>query len=695
LDFSALNEDPNFDFSKSIETLIFNLNPFDPTQFPNHHEASHASSNPYTFLNNNYSDIFQSSGDAISFLKVDSPESNGSNKVLIEEFQGSGKACSNNSVSSSPNFDNNLIKNDVIDLCFNLDGHVKNEGIYVDGDSKNNGVLKRKKDDEDYSNSDSNVDTNSSKHRKSSDNNSYTNVDTNKFRKASDNGCNDGGDNNVNVTLEEEEKRKARLEKNRESAQLSRQRKKHYVVELEDKVRIMHSTIQDLNAKISYIIAENSSLKQQMGGGGVVPSPVADAGQQPPGMYPPPSMMFPWVPGSPYMVKGQGSQVPLLPIPRLKSRQVASALRTSKKTVNKKSGGRTQKVASVSFLGLLFFMLLFGGLAPMVNVRYGRMKNSFMGRSDSVGNGQYEKHHGKLLTINGSGYGESFSKTPDINSKINCAPADHSGGEDPRANHGGFEFVGAGNGSKPLMASLYVPRNDKLVKIDGNLIIHSILASEKATTPEEVQQEKKNDETGLAIPGDLVPSDPRRNTERHPRLSIGSGVESENLKADRQLHQWFREGLAGPMLSSGKCTEVFQFDVVSASAPGGIIPATSASNVSRSSTNSTHVRQGLNRRILHGLPFPPPGSPVPNLTEEGTGRETGKGNFAGNNSSSSMVVSVLLDPREAADAESDGVMGPKSNSRMFVVVLVDGVKYVTYSCKFPFKGEVVPHLVTA
>lgn len=54
---------------------------------------------------------------------------------------------------------------------------------------------------------------------------------------------------------------------------------------------------------------------------------------------------------------------------------------------------------------------------------------------------------------------------------------------------------------------------------------------------------------------------------------------------------------------------------------------------------------------------------------------------------------MLFDPREVSDAEVDGVMGTKSLSRIFVVVLMDSVRYVTYSCMLPFKAA--PHLVTA
>ena len=51
---------------------------------------------------------------------------------------------------------------------------------------------------------------------------------------------------------------------------------------------------------------------------------------------------------------------------------------SSKKVVKKKSEMKTKKVATVIFLGELFFMLLFGGLVPSLKVRYGGMREPFM-----------------------------------------------------------------------------------------------------------------------------------------------------------------------------------------------------------------------------------------------------------------------------------------------------------------------------
>lgn len=143
------------------------------------------------------------------------------------------------------------------------------------------------------------------------------------------------------------------------------------------------------------------------------------------------------------------------------------------------------------------------------------------------------------------------------------------------------------------------------------------------------------------------------------------------------------------------CTEVFQFDVSPASTSGAIVPASSVSNISakqRQNTTQNATRtKGGNRRILRRLPVPLSGSNF-NITEEHTSRNSPKDEFQGNRSVSSMVVSVLVDPREAGDSDVDGVMKPKSLSRIFVVVLIDSVRYVTYSCVLPRSA---PHLVTA
>ncbi|KAL1220115.1 bZIP transcription factor 17 [Cardamine amara subsp. amara] len=500
------------------------------------------------------------------------------------------------------------------------------------------------------------------------------------------------------VTGEEDEKKKARLMRNRESAQLSRQRKKHYVEELEEKVRNMHSTITDLNGKMSYFMAENATLRQQLAGNGMCPP------HHPPppmGMYPPMAPMpYPWMPCPPYMVKQQGSQVPLIPIPRLKPQNTLGASKT-KKSEGKKSEAKTKKVASISFLGLLFCLFLFGALAPIVNINYGGISGAFYGnyRSNYITDQIYNQHRDRVLDTSRSGAGIGVSNS----NGMHCGRDSDRG---TRKNTSATESsVPSGNGSEPLVASLFVPRNDKLVKIDGNLIINSILASEKAVASRKASElnERKAD---LVIPKDYTPALPlpdvgrteemakhlyRSKTENQKALSSGSTDSPKDqfkTKASNgEMQQWFREGVAGPMFSSGMCTEVFQFDVSSTS--GAIIPASPATNVSAEhgkNTTDTHKRK--NRRILRGLPIPLPGSDF-NLTKEHQRNSSSKEIKP----ASSMVVSVLVDPREGGDGDIDGMIGgPKSLSRVFVVVLLDSAKYVTYSCVLPRSGA--PHLVT-
>ncbi|KAE8713244.1 hypothetical protein F3Y22_tig00110213pilonHSYRG00179 [Hibiscus syriacus] len=498
-------------------------------------------------------------------------------------------------------------------------------------------------------------------------------------------------DNKSNALSEEDEKRRARLMRNRDSAQLSRQRKKHYVEELEDKVRTMHSTIADLNNKIAYFLAENSTLRQQLstGGGGAGMCPPQP---MPMPMYPPTA--YPWMPcAPPYMMKPQGSQVPLVPIPRLKPQKQSKPASKAKKNESK-----TKKVASVSLLGMLFFILLFSGLVPIVNIRY---DNTPVG-SGFVGDGFYKVHGGTVLRVDSHLNGSNHAR----DAAISYGNFEVGNRVIRRGSESSVEKkeTGVQNASEPLTASLYVPRNDKLVKIDGNLIIHSVLASEK-TMASHKASERKNKETGLAIlknfPQALAIPDEhggkhsheyRNHAERHMALSSGSADalkdHFKSTAADGKMQQWFREGVAGPMLSSGMCTEVFQFDI---SAPGAIVPASSVTKESAKRQNATQLNKGRNRRILHAHPVPLASSDL-NITQQHVGRNSGKQDFQGNRTNSSVVVSVLIDPREAGDGDMDDMIVSKSLSRIFVVVLLDSVKYVTYSCGLPRSG---PHLVTA
>uniref|UniRef100_A0A0D9ZZ52 BZIP domain-containing protein n=1 Tax=Oryza glumipatula TaxID=40148 RepID=A0A0D9ZZ52_9ORYZ len=480
------------------------------------------------------------------------------------------------------------------------------------------------------------------------------------------------------VCEEEEDKRRAaRLMRNRESAQLSRQRKKRYVEELEEKVKSMHSVINDLNSRISFVVAENATLRQQLSGGSV--------NCPPPGVYPPapiPGMHFPWMPG--YAMRPPGSHVPLVPIPRLKPQQPVPSSKVvkkpeSKKTVENKSKSKTKtkKVASVSLLGLLLIMLVFGAFIPGFNHNFG-----MGGQSDNAMFRNFGQSHARVLSV--SSQDKSSLNNSDM---ISVDVGKMTGNTDGP----GKKHQPAHNSSEILPALLYVPRNGKHVKINGNLIIHSVLASEKAVAhkaskDDSDQSARDHKETSVAIARYL--SLPGKDVNRQ-----------ETSSADGPLPQWFREGMEGPILNSGMCSEVFQFDISTASSnPGGIIPASPV--VNSSSVNATEKIPAhsaayhgklKNRRVMYNEAIPLTGKTA-NNTEPFNRTSESSSKLPDSKPASSVVVSVLADPREAGNGDGDPRVSPKPLSKIFVVVLVDGVRYVTYSCTLPFKSS-SPHLV--
>jgi len=311
---------------------------------------------------------------------------------------------------------------------------------------------------------------------------------------------------------EDEAKRRARLVRNRESAHLSRQRKKQYVEELEGKVKAMQATIADLSARISCVTAENAALKQQLGGaaGAAPPLPMPMY----PAMYPLP---MPWMhPAYPM----RGSQVPLVPIPRLKPQQPAPAAAEPPA----KKARKTKKVASISFLGLLCLVMLCGCLIPAVNRMY-----------DPVDAGEgaafRPPHHGRVLAVEG--------------------PHDNvSDGIDPKPPQ---------SASETLPALLYLPKNGKHVKINGNLVIKSIVASEKASLrlsgyDGKSPQNQKKEETSLAIPGYVTPLEAGEVMEstkgmmKHELMALAPADGNVYREEDGLLPQWFSEAMSGKML---------------------------------------------------------------------------------------------------------------------------------------------------
>ncbi|KAH0883506.1 LOW QUALITY PROTEIN: hypothetical protein HID58_059602 [Brassica napus] len=148
------------------------------------------------------------------------------------------------------------------------------------------------------------------------------------------------------------------------------------------------------------------------------------------------------------------------------------------------------------------------------------------------------------------------------------------------------------------------------------------------------------------------------------------------------------------------CTEVFQFDVSTTSgaiipaspaanaitpaspAANAITPASPAANVSSEHKRHRHAQRKERKNLV--CPFH---SQDQIITSPKSTKETA----LANKSSPLHQWFLLVDPREGGDGDIDGMIGgPNSLSRVFVVVLVDSAKYVTYSCVLPRSGA--PHL---
>ncbi|CAN6482873.1 unnamed protein product [Victoria cruziana] len=507
--------------------------------------------------------------------------------------------------------------------------------------------------------------------------------------------CCKGGDCStvLRPVNEEEDKRKARLMRNRESAQLSRQRKKHYVEELESKVKSMSSTITELNNRIACITAENASLRQQL---------VSSCPQ--PNAYPPPHMGpvgFPWVPYPSYPLNPQSgiafvpaSQLPVVPIPKLKMQQPASAPKVKKPSSKamsnesaKKSGKATKKVASVTFICFLISLMYFGDLYSVLNFTYGGHSDNVRSRFDYVD----------------SEFGSNLKETDGTNfGYVNGIESERYGtwrtGESrldpwaPDVNCSSLPFYGS-DSEKSMKYLDTRPKdafgnNDGLADVETENTSLANIKDVRSTFPVPL--------TGNEIK--RISNFDRGPAERQIGLASGSGdhfVEDHHTSSvyDGPLKKWFHEGIAGPFIRSGMCTEVFRFEVTSTAKDHTTIIPSGSSEARNSSehhgANRTSSDMIRNRRFLYAAAIPLAGKTLHSTTSDYSRNATGtkEGTFADNSEVfSSMVVSVLLDPRETGDS-SNVLPSPKSLSRILVVVLVDSVKYVTFSCTLPFKGS--------
>ena len=142
----------------------------------------------------------------------------------------------------------------------------------------------------------------------------------------------------------------------------------------------------------------------------------------------------------------------------------------------------------------------------------------------------------------------------------------------------------------------------------------------------------------------------------------------------------------GPVFSSGMCTEVFQFETSPSSATSSQRTNIEDEQMQDKGKLKEHApadeaisRSGLHSRktASYAVPLPPVGHKA---LLKGGSKERNMTNTK-DGCSSSVVVSVLAESEFGEQAKS--IAGGKGPSKIFVVVLIDNVKYITYSCKLP------------
>eukprot|EP00850_Spirogloea_muscicola_P019145 SM000184S03778 [mRNA] locus=s184:176652:180786:- [translate_table: standard] len=558
-----------------------------------------------------------------------------------------------------------------------------------------------------------------------------------------------------------EYKRLARLQRNRESAQLSRQRKKYYIDELEGRLKAMQTSVAELTATVTHLTSENMGLKRQLayfyqaaGGPGGRPVPG------------PPLMPMPRGPPFSAMLAGRllpGQAPPPVPIPRLKTqRSGTAAARKTKAASAVPNGAEAQSVASgekgnrgtkrlraaegatVAMLSLFCFAMFLSPKAPREWL-LPRQSTALVGGWEEAWGSGGEGLAGEeaALVLDGSptasskagarvlmGFVDDFdavnATSPGQQWQSSAAVLAGTGNAPQRDGCAGCERLRVKLGAKlrvaratentvnstshvlelnatqPVPASLMVPRSNGLVQIDGSLIIQAVMAGDKAAKAlvqrkehqlgadgksrrplRVVEMQKLKAQAMVAIEGS-GDVDTKRALMAKQGMNGGGPKRLPAAEDGAQLQEWFGGDIAGSVLSSGMCMEVFQFDASpvqtrETAKSTAAEAAAAASNAVQNRTTTPAPRNKRSRRDLYAMPMPPVGggkSEAKSAAEDGESEEQCRQNRPAN---STMVVSVLASPQDVAGA----TVGSGRLSQIFVVVLVNEVKYVTYSCGLP------------
>ncbi|GAQ85622.1 basic region leucin zipper [Klebsormidium nitens] len=605
-----------------------------------------------------------------------------------------------------------------------------------------------------------------------------------KTEKESDSDSDNCAGNRPVVEQGDVEKLQERLMRNRESAQLSRQRKKAYMEEMASRIRSLSTTVSELNTTIAHLSAENASLRHQL------------AFYLPPGTAPPlpavgPPYMAQTVPGMRPLYPAPGpiayggypgvmrpGYAPPVPIPRLSVQSAASAKKattkrgTSAKSKAKDAPDGTKQPASkrmklpgkaaagISAMALFCFAMViapaswhtselttgtavqpagFEGFGVPGLKAGGRVLMSLPEGNGSVGAGGAGKGHGRGgsevahgMAMNGT-TGEGVGSTL-VNSSLvwqQLVNASSPFSVPPRGNDapGSQPWVlsrdrsGKVEGDRSQVSGVVsgiVPergdwiRNAVVVearRAAGRIVADVALRKSATSLMTSQEHERLKGIATLALAG-------RAETTRHAALpAAGAALADEGSGFDRYperqtSNMWSFSG--APFLSSAMCTELFQFADPAVVNGGSGREARAAAEeaalaVAREqSLEGAEAKEGVQKQnqtaSLRGMgrkwkPKNPDAVPMPPVNgtrsqfdakaefeDEKQPERCEEGAFGCKNASSSVVVSVMVPQvgwERSTFEPKKGASTSKGLGQIFVVVLINSAKYVTYSCSVP------------
>mmetsp|Transcript_28260 Transcript_28260/g.79783 ORF Transcript_28260/g.79783 Transcript_28260/m.79783 type:complete len:690 (-) Transcript_28260:75-2144(-) len=442
----------------------------------------------------------------------------------------------------------------------------------------------------------------------------------------------------------EDDKARARQMRNRESAAQSRERKKKWVVDLEQRCQQLEHANGQLNAMVQQLTSENASLKCQLAsaysGQPVVPQP---AGFGMPFGY------------AYYTAAPPTATNPKIPIPAAKRARAGPAGSSASKNKSKKSA------TSAVLLSVVCCLLLVA--SPWR--RDGAVSSLPSSPSESQADDDTLVRSGRVLT--------ALSMDPQPRPPPNGSHASPS----LAALQGGGE---SGSPEASFSANAPLPRLGPVSRVRRqDLALPAIAGPQTEIDTEVMQQLKKLGSLALDGKPATAPS--------YGSHKASSGARGGSSQASFPLMASSVFGHAG-LMSPVTCTEVLRFRRAAAEYQGGEYKARAGDEATRASAGSGSTTGPYRGRKSFAIPLPPAGGEAAG-SRQGGGPEEGPKQRIGEDPDDVQVgtiVSVLFPSRNNTGSPPSGDQYD-SVGQLYVVMLAPQSSFVAYRCDLPYSVE--------